>query len=145
MPNLRVKGQDVEVAVLQAGEQVAALTDVRSFEVTPQIETTQEGYLGETTDRYDDIFKGVSLSMEVHLETQDIFKFWTAVLDRAQRRDPTLTINIKATLNFPNGETPRLVLKDVYFGPMPLNFGGRSEYGSVRIEGKCSNVKPILS
>ncbi len=145
MPSLRIKGQDLEVALLVGSVQQAAFTDVRSFECTPQIEQIQEGYLGETTDRYDDVFKGVSLSMEVHLESQDAFDFWTSVLQRAQRRDPTTTINIKATLNFPNGEKPRLVFKDVYFGPIPLSFSGRSEYGSMKIDGKCSTVSVIKS
>lgn len=143
MPNSRVKGQDVEIAVLVDSTQEDSLTNVRNFEVAFKLERTQEGYLGETTDRYDEIFRGARMRMEVHFETQDIFAFVKKILDRAQRRDPTISINIKATLNMPNGETPRLVFKDVYFGEIPFNFGSRSDYGAVTLEGECGNVSVI--
>jgi hypothetical protein len=57
-----------------------------------------------------------------------------SILDKAQRRTPGTRINIKTTLNFPSGEVARFVLRDVEFGEIPLNFGSRSDYGSIKLE-----------
>jgi hypothetical protein len=136
----RIKGQEVEVLVVVNGVPQTNLTDILSFDVTPAFEIKEEEYLGETSKRFDEIFNGVSFSMELHFEDAGVLTFMQTIKDRAERRLPGTTINVKATLNFPNGERPRIMLKDCYFGDMPLSFGGRSDYGTFSIDGQCTDI-----
>jgi len=129
----RIKGQEVEVLLVVNGEPQAALFDIRSFELAFQNEILTEGYLGETTDRRDSIFKGVSGRFEAHVENEAFLQFFTTLVDKARRRAPGTQINIQATLNFPNGQRPRIFIPDAEFGELPLNFGSRSDYGSVTV------------
>jgi len=141
----RIKGQEVEVLMVVNGAAQDTITDVRSFEITLKTELLEEGYLGETTNRYDEIFKGISGKLDLHFENQDIFTFFQSVTDRARRREPGTKINIKATLNFPNGQRPRVAINDCFFGPFPISFGSRQDYGSTSIEFAASDFRVITT
>ncbi len=139
----RIKGQEVELLLVVNGNPKSNLTSVRSFEVTLNTEILSEGYLGETTERKDSIFKGLSGKMSLHIDSQEILKVFQAIVDKARRRTPGTKINVKATLNFPNGQRPRVLISDVEFGPMPLSFGSRQDYGSVDLNFEASDWKPL--
>jgi hypothetical protein len=134
MGDPRIKGQEIEVLLILNGVLQDTITDVRSFEFAPQLEIKEEGYLGEKTNRKDEIFNGVRGRMELHFENKDIFDLMKAVIDRAKRRTPGTQINIKATLNFPNGDRPRVIISDVSFGEIPVAFGARGDYGTVGLD-----------
>jgi hypothetical protein len=141
----RIKGQEVRVVMVAPSGTVTALSDVQNFEMEPMTEILSEGYLGETTERKDDIFKGARGKMDVHMETQDYFRFAQEVIDRSQRRTPAAArFNVIATLAFPNGERPRVLLEDIFFGPLPTNVGARDEYVSASVDFECSNIRYLF-
>lgn len=139
----RIKGQESEVSIVVNGNVMSSITTIRSLEIAPKTEIKEEGYLGETTQRYDEIFNGVRGNIEGHFESQQVFDMMMAIIDRARRRTPGIKINIKTTLNFPNGDRPRIFLQDCFFGEQPIGFGGRSEYLTFRYEFACSDLKRI--
>ena len=139
----RIKGQEVEVLIVVNGVPQVTIADVRSFNVTPRFEIKEEQYLGETSMRFDEIFNGVTFDMELHFENQDVFTFVQTIKDRASRRTPGTVINVKATLNFPNGQRPRIILKDCFFGDTPVGFGSRSDYGTFKIDGRCTDISVL--
>jgi hypothetical protein len=139
----RIKGQEVEVMLIVDGVMKDTTTAVRNFEVAPKLEIKEEGYLGEKSNRFDEIFNGVRGRFELHVENKDFLDIMMAVIDRAKRRTPGTQINIKATLNFPNGDRPRVLISDAFFGEMPLNFGSRSDYGALTIEFASSDIKKL--
>jgi len=141
----RIKGQEVSLSVIIDGRALEAAADFRSFEVAPKLDKKEEGYLGETTNRYDEIFNGVRGRAELHFESQEIFTLMQAVIDRATRRTPGVQVNIKATLQFPNGQRLRVALRDVVFGEMPINFGSRADYGAMTLDFECSNIAVITA
>jgi hypothetical protein len=121
------------------------ITDVRSFEVAFQLELLREGYLGETTDRRDEIFRGVRGRLELHFENQDVFNLFALIVARARRREPGAVVNIKATLNFPNGDRPRVNIGNAFFGEIPIAFGGRSEYGTIGLEFEAESADVLTA
>lgn len=141
----RVKGQEMTVIFVQGGKPVATMTDFRNIEFELMLDRTEEGYLGETSNRYDEILKGMRVSSDLHFENQDIFAFIQAIIDRATRRNTNLKINLTATINMPNGQRPKLYANDLFFGAIPINFGGRAEYGSVKFDAACSSPRIVLS
>ena len=143
MADQRIKGQEVEVLIVAKGVPLTTISDIRSFEVTAKLDKKEEGYLGEKTNRYDEIFNGLDGRMDLHIENQDIFNLMVTVIDRARRREPGAKINIKATLNFPNGQRPRVLMNDVFFGNIPLSVGGRGDYGAVSLDFSCSDLNVL--
>lgn len=139
----RIKGQEVEIMYVVNGEIQENITDIRSFELGIQTELLREGYLGEKTDRRDEIYRGVRGSTEIHYSNGKVFDLIKSITDRAKRQSPGTKINIKATLNFPSGERKRALIPDVYFGEIPLGFGSRSDYGTVRLEWESSDYKTL--
>ena len=145
MANNRIKGQSVEIQIVSGGVIQENLNDIQDFTINIQTELLNEGYLGETTNRKDEIFNGVSGSMSLHFEGQSILFFAKSIVDRATRQTPGLEINIKATLNFPDGTTPTVVIQDAFFGEIPLSFASRSDYGQVSLSFEASNFKFIAA
>ena len=127
--------------VVLNGEPQVNLVDIRSFEVAELFEVQTEGYLNETTQRRDSIYNGVRGRIEAHLETPEFLTFVEALKAKAQRREPGTQINIKGTLNFPSGEQGRFVVTDAEFGEVPLNFAGRSDYGTLSLDFEAANMR----
>lgn len=130
----RIKGQEVEVLLVVDGAPKTSITAVKSFEIEFQLDILTEGYLGETSSRRDEVFNGISGSLEFDMENGDLLDVAQQIIDRARRRTPGTVINIKAALNFPNGVVRRIVAKDVYFSAIPVSFGARDEYGTVTLD-----------
>jgi hypothetical protein len=128
MPSYRVRGQEVSVQVVQDGKIVAELNDVKSFDVEFQMDVMKEGYLGEFTDRRDDMFKGISGKIEFHIENNAPFDFINAVVQRSQSRVKGTQFNVQSTVNLPNGQVKRLLVNDIFFSSIPVNVSGRSDY-----------------
>jgi hypothetical protein len=128
MPSQRILGEDVSILIVSGGVVQNTITDVRSFEMTAQTEILRESYLGETTDRRDEVYRGVAGRLEFHVENSDFLALQRAIVDRARRKSPALKINIKATASFPNGDRPQIIVPDAKFGEMPIGVGGRTEY-----------------
>ena len=141
MAEQRIKGKEVEVRIERGGEELTSITDVRSFEMAAQLEILSEGYLGETTDRKDEIYRGYRGSMELNFENGEILDLMRTVVDRARRREAGLQVNIRATLNFPSGENKIILLMDCFFGEIPLSFGSRGDYGTVSLTFEGSDFR----
>ena len=128
MPSYRVRGQEVSVQVVQNGKIVAELTDVKSFDVEFEMDVMKEGYLGEFTDRRDDMFKGISGKIEFHIENNAPFDFINVIVQRSQSRVKGTQFNVQSTINLPNGQVKRLLVNDIFFSNVPVNVSGRSDY-----------------
>lgn len=139
----RIKGQEVEIILLVDSVQVLSLTNIKSFEMAYQLEILDEGYLGQTTNQKDMIFNGIRGSLEAHFETAKVFNLFNALVNRARRRTPGTVINIKSTLNFPNGDRPRVVIPSAAFGEAPIKFGGRNEYGVINLDYAASVANTV--
>ena len=115
---------------------------------TPTVRGNTQGWIisPEEKARYDEIFNGVDFDMEVNFHDKGVMDFFEAIYARAIRRDAGATnsvVNIKATLQFPKGEFVRVLLTDCFFSDMPINFGGRSDYGTFKLAGSCADWKTI--
>lgn len=130
----RIKGQEVTVIIVRDGNLEAEMTDIMNFEVSDEYEIKVQGFLGETTNRHDYIFNGCKGSMEMQLHSQQWFLLKKAIKDKARRVTPDTEINISATLFFPNGETPSVLMPNVSFGPLPTNVSARGDYVKVKLE-----------
>lgn len=140
----RIKGQETLVQVVVQGAVQNTLTDIRNFELTPKFTKLEEQYLGETTKRYDELFDGVDFKMDLHFEDAGVLNFIDIVKQRATNQTPGVKINIQATLNFPGtGQRPRIILSDCYFENLPIEFGGREQYGQFTISGSCSDFSRV--
>jgi hypothetical protein len=138
----RLRGEDVSVNLLVDGV-AQVFVNINSFEFQSVTEVKEEGYLGEHSDRYDEIYKGYSGNFKMHNSGGELFTFLTIVKDRAQRRTPGVVINIKATLVFPSGERVRVILKNAFFETSGIATGSRDAYAESTIPFKGSDWKPL--
>jgi len=130
----RIKGQEVELLLVEDNSPLTSINDVRSFEMAAQLEMLTEGYLGETTDRHDTVYRGYRGRMEVHFENGEILAFMRRLVDKARNRTPGARVNAKVTLAFPGGDRVRVLLRDMQFGEIPLSFGSRADYGAISLD-----------
>lgn len=145
MPAQRIKGQEVSVLFVRDSALEDTITDIQSLDIDHILEVISKGYLGEKTERKDEIYKGVKFKVEMHIHTQDVFRLELAIIDRAQRNTPDLQINITGTFFFPNGDTPTLLLADCKFGSIPHKVGSRGDYVTITLEGECESLSVQFS
>lgn len=140
--SLRVRGQEVQVRISLNNQILRTITAVENFTVTANISLLEKDYLGDTTTRLDEIFKGASFELSFDPESTDFLKLTKAVMDRASRRtaQSAVHINIVATFNFPNGQRPRVTLPDCKFNDIPIAAPARDQYGNVKLTGKVESV-----
>lgn len=144
-PSQRIKGQETVILITQAGVLQDTLTDIQKFEMEAMFELISKGYLGENTERKDEIYKGCKFDLEMHLHTQDWFLFQNAIKLRAQRIAPDTIFNITTVLSFPNGQTPTILIPDAHFGANPLAVNSRGDYVDVKLAGEASDFTPQLT
>lgn len=131
----RIKGQEVAFTMVSDAAGVErSLGLVKSCELSPQFDIITQGYLGETTDRRDDIFKGVTGNMEVNIAAREYFAFLGRVKDRAQRRVAGSTkFQLMGSFKFDDGTRVTITIDDVFFGEQQVSVSGRDEFVSCRI------------
>lgn len=137
----RIKGQEVAVLITRAGALEDTLTNIQNFNVELDFEIKKQGYLGEPTDRRDEVYNGVKFDLELHLHRSAWFTFVKALIDRAKRNTPDVVFNISGVFNFPSGETVTMLLPDVMFGPVPHNVSARGDYVKVKLQGECQDFQ----
>ena len=141
----RIKGQEVKLSWVSPDGTEEGLEDVVSFEAELMLEILREGFLGESADRRDDIYNGVSGKVELQLESAKYFRFTQRVQDRAERRTPAAGVfNCTASFSFPNGERARITFEDVFFGSLPLRVPERKQYVTASISWECSRIRRVL-
>ncbi|HVH97150.1 MAG TPA: hypothetical protein VM869_00505 [Enhygromyxa sp.] len=142
----RLRGQECFIKLVKDGKIGDELKAVIDFEWTDELEVQAEGYLGETSDRYDSIYKGTSFNASAHMQTAAELKLRRAIIDKAQRRDGSATrIDITYTASLPDGDQRLVIMVDVAFGNINTSSGGRAEYVTMKFEGSCSEtLEPAL-
>lgn len=141
----RLLGQNTVVTITVNSAPVLELNCVRSFSFTYELELKDEGYLGETTNRKDSVFKGVKFDMELHTASNDIYSLIKTLQDKATRRTPGVRINVKTSMSWPNGDRAVITFPDAEFGAVPVNINSRTDYVTVKLEGACQQANAILT
>lgn len=144
MAGKRIRGQEVSILIILDGTTLDTLTAIKSFEFTFQQEIKNEGYLGETAERVDSIYKAIKGQLELHTSDKAAFVFAKAIIDKAQRRTPNVRVNIKCTFNYSNGDRVRATIPDVEFGDIPFNVANRTDYVSTRLDFAASEALLVL-
>ena len=134
----RIIGEDVTFGLTYNGA-LTTLNVVQAMDFSINTKTLEEGYLGESVNRYDDILEGFSGKVTLHLDSEEAFIVSQAIFQRAQARDPSIKFNITMRATFPNGQTPRVILSDLFFDAIPFNVPKRDEYVNIELSFKCSN------
>lgn len=146
MAELRLRGQEVTLRIARGNVPEVTLTAIKDFTVQFDFATIEEGYLGETTMRKDDIFNGLSGSMTIDAEGQEVLQFLDFVKQRAQRRLvlSESRVNVTARYTFPNGQTPRIVVRDLKFDAAPFAAPSRDGYVNVALSWKAEDGRVLI-
>lgn len=138
----RIKGQEIQILVISAGNLLSRITDIQSSELTFELEILEEGYIGKKSNDFDMIFNGVTVKMEAHMSNDQAITLAQAIVDRAQRRTGEgARIDVVHVYQFDDGRVVTITVPNLQFQSVPLNNGGRAEYLSVSFEAKSSEFE----
>jgi hypothetical protein len=140
----RIKGQEVSIRVVDSGTLVASLDSISSFNEEMKSEIKEDGFLGESTNRFDDIHNGYGGDFEFQFRRADWVNFQIRVQDRQTRKTPTTTFNVVRTDLYPDGTTSVFTYIDVKWGAMSAGAGSRADFVKGKCQFACSTrvVKP---
>jgi hypothetical protein len=147
MSETRLRGQEVSIRLARGGVVEDEVTAIKDLTVTFETATISEGYLGETTMRQDMIFNGISGSFTVDAESNDLLTLIEFIQANATReRSPNVArVNLTARFSFPNGQTPRVIVRDLQFDSIPLNVPSRDAYVNVAFSFKAENARILTT
>ena len=136
MAETRIKGQEVVIRLSRGNALEAQITAIKDCTLTLDLATIQEGYLGESEDRFDDVVHGASGSLTITHEGPEVLRLMMFIRDRAQRK-ATGQINMTMRFNYPDGRRARVLVKDMKFDALPIASPGRVEYVNTPLAFKC--------
>jgi hypothetical protein len=135
MPAPRLIGQDNELSV-QVDQQTITTMAITSSEMTFRLVTKETGVLGETFDRVDEIYKGMSGTIEFQAGGPDVLTMIQIIVDRARRRTPPRPrFTLKSQYTFPeSGRRGLIVVPDLKFQDIPIGSSSREEHVTFRYQ-----------
>ncbi len=147
MADSRIKGQEVIARFTRGSAVIAEFTTFKSMDFRYQFALIEQGYLGETSERKDEIFKGVGGTIEADMADEQYLVFVDMVRQRAQRKISLADarVNFRATFNFPNGQRPALLIRDMAFGETGINSPSRDAYVPLSLPYASSDPRLIRS
>jgi hypothetical protein len=134
----RLKGQEISIRVTENGVVTDTLDSITTFNDEMKLETKEDGFLGERTNRFDEILNGYGGDFEMHTAKASWIRFQQAIADRATRRKPNTVFNVIRTDLFANGSSLVFTYADVKWGAQPTSVGGRGEFVKVKAGFVCS-------
>jgi hypothetical protein len=142
-PSQRIKGQEVSVLISRDNVLEDTLVDIQNFNSEDELEIKSMGYLGEKSNRKDEVYNGTKLDFEMNIHRAAYFQFRRAILDRAQRNNPNIRFDVTIVSSFPNGETEVETFPDVKFGPIPRNIPARGDYVKIKLSGEVQGTTEV--
>lgn len=130
----RLKGQETVVSFVSATGTEESIEDVKSFDIQFDRDILSEGYLGQTTEQKDDIFKGVSGKLEFHLKKAESLDLINRINLKTKKRLPGEAFEIVSTLTFPDGIKRRIVVSNPAFGAIPISMPSRDDFVTVTFD-----------
>lgn len=133
---LRLKGQEIQIRLTQGRQLLRTLTAIETLTWTIMSDILRKGYLGETTERKDDIYKGSKVEFGFDAESKEPFVMVAALRDRMQKRTAAANaqVNIMFTCNLADGTRPRILIPDLKFQDPSLAFANRESYAGFRFQ-----------
>ncbi len=138
MPDLRLKGQEVSIRSIRGGVVIDSIDSVSTFNQETMLELKQDGFLGETVNRFDSIFNGHGGDFEFHVHNNRWVAFERSIIDKAQRNTPDLVYNVIRTDFYPNGDNTIYTYRDVQWGAIPHTIASRGDYVKIKASFQCS-------
>lgn len=142
MSDQRLKGQEVSIRVIEAGNVVTTIDAISVFNEQVALELKEQGYLGETVNRFDELLNGFGGDFEFHVNRADWHSLVESILERATREVPDRTFNVVRTDFYPNGDSAIFTYQDVKWGPIPTSVASRGDYVKPRMEFRCEE-RPV--
>ncbi len=144
MATKRLRGEQVEIKLIQNGAPVDTWKALASGSLTCKNDILEEEFLGETAPRFDAIFKGWSMDLELQMESAAEETFVDAVQAKNQRRaGAPVRFDIVWTNTYPTGQVTLRVLEDIEFGEFKIDAGGRSDFVKLSFDGSCSQATRV--
>ena len=136
---LRAKGQEVTLTIVANGQVQQVLADVISFDALFAVEMLEQAFVGESTARYDELFKGGGFDITFQQFSESHVVLAAAIVERA-REESKLVVNVTAYVEI-NGEVAFLSWPDAQFGEAEVKMSGQMDYYTVRYHGQSSELE----
>lgn len=143
----RIRGQECTVQVIVDGDlQGGTFLKVTDFNLTPRQENPEVGFLGEKTDDIDFQHHGYDFDMTVQEQDGKVHDLLLKIVQTESDGDRFPAINVVVTFAYRAGlsSAESLVLEEAVLKIDSIAIGGRKEYVTNKISGKCREVNKVL-
>jgi len=141
-----LRGDELQLRITVNGELERTIVDLKSGSITLNIEKLFERYVGRTSNSIDERYNHTDVSLTFHPRSQAFLDLIDRIQKRAQRQLPqeSLVINLVTSLQFVNGDRPKVMVPDLKFGNIPINIPAEG-YVDFVLDGSSEEKIVILS
>ena len=134
MARNRIRGQELKVLVVTDGSLEEEFQEITDFSIEPEMEGKSQGFLGELSNRKDDIFNGFKFTLGMQIHSSRLFLFINSVIERQKRLAPLRTFNVSGIFTLPDGQgSVAATIPDVKWTSMPITVGSRGDYVTIKL------------
>lgn len=139
------RGQDSELSLFFDNRNYSTLA-ILSSELTWNIEIKESMILGDNFTRVDEVFKNVTGSIELQIDSKETIEMVALIIERAQKRRPPRAIStLKTSIRLPSDGTRVLVVApDIKFGNLPLRVPSQDEAIVLSLSWACETAGVIF-
>jgi hypothetical protein len=142
----RIRGAECTIQVIVDGDlQGGTFLKVTDFNLVPRQETPEVGFLGEKTDDVDFQHHGYDFDMTVQQQDSKVLDLLFQLVEGETNNERYPAINVVATFAYRAGldSAQSIVLEETVLKIDSINVGGRKEYVTNKLSGKCREVNPV--
>lgn len=127
---------------MKDGKPISEINSISTFNDTADIETKSDGFLGETANRFAEIFNGHGGDLEFQVNKASWIDLKNAIIAKAKNQTPDVVFNVVRLDLFSDGSSITHSYMDVHWGAIPTNVPSRGDFVKVKLEFKCTDMNP---
>lgn len=135
---LRLKGQEVSIRIVAGGVLQASIDSVSSMDDNVKLNLLEQGFLGETANRFDESFDGFGANFEIQMTKADASQLDDAIVAKAKRETPDVVFNMVRTDLYSDGSSNVYTYMDMHWGSIPTTISSRGDYVKKKFSAACT-------
>lgn len=143
---MALRGRDTTVG-MNTGPLAEVLEgdDVVSFTWNHRQEVKSYRFFGDSADRHEEKYKDTVVRLTLNHRSPAVVQFMVNLAARGRQETSGMKVKISTKYKMPNGETQKIVFKDVKFEDAGMNTEDRESNVNTVLVGYCRLAEPLTS
>lgn len=144
MSSQRIRGQEATIQIVVDGDvKSGSFAKIVDFNLDPRQDLTETDFVGEVEADLDIMHHGYDFSFTIQEQDHKTHDLLIDIVTREQNRVKHPAINVVVTFAYRGTSAQTIVLESCFMKMDSLTIGGRKEYITNKLSGKCKTLSVV--